>query len=168
MANVGISTLTSTDIHDVTTDKHGTLGQIAMTSDGRKYRYAKNGATALAAGVGIKKGTVADVTGTTKAAYKPADRLVDAGATVSAANAPKYEDGIAEINKAKYLVGGVSTSGVVSLVEALDAPVAKGAAVKVSANQFSDVVVVANANEAIATTEVAVPANAYFWALVSQ
>ena len=50
MANIGIQTLTANDIHDVTTEKNGILGQTAITADGRKYRYAKNGATALAAG----------------------------------------------------------------------------------------------------------------------
>lgn len=163
MANVGISTLTSTDVHEVTTDKRGTLGQIAMTSDGRKYRYAKNGGTPLVAGAGIKKSATVDASGTTQAAYKPADRMIATGASVS--SPAKYEDAIVEINKAKYLANGVTASGVVSLTEPLDVAVAKATAVKISANQFCEVAT--GTSDTIGTTEVAVPANAYFWALVS-
>jgi len=74
-------------------------------------------------------------------------------------------EAIALVDKAQYLVDGLTKSGVVSLSDHLDAPFAKGTAVKINQNQFCDVK--AGATKVIGTAEVAVPANAYFWAFVS-
>ena len=164
MAHTSVATLTSTDVHDVTTDKQGTLGQKAQTADGRVYRYAKNGATALAAGAKVKAGATAAVTSTTKEALQVADSLVPTAATVS--DPAAFEDGLFTVSNAKYLAGGVAKDGTVSLVDRLDAPVTKGATTKLEVNKFCDVVVTTN-NDEIGVAEVAVPANAYFWAFVS-
>lgn len=163
MAN--IHTLTSTDIHDVTTEKNGVLGKTAVTADGRKYRYAKNGATALVAGATVTKSTTVDYTSTANAARKVADGIVTTAGTVTAANAPKYEDGTLTIASAKYLAGGVAQDGTISLIDKLDRPVAASTATSLAANQFCGVV--AGASNVIGTAEVAVPANAYFWAFIS-
>ncbi len=163
MANIGIQTLTASDIHDVTTVKNGVLGQIATTKDGRKYRYAKNGATALAAGATVEKSATANVSTTTSRAHKTAEGALAITTAVSAANAPKYEDGVVTVANAKYLVNGVNST-TVSLNDRLDAPVASGATAVLAASQFCGVV--AGSTTVIGTAEIAVPANAYFWAFV--
>lgn len=164
MANIGIQTLTATDIHEVTTEKNGVLGQIATTADGRKYRYAKNGGTALAAGATVEKSATAAVATTASRAHKTAEGVLNIATAVSAANAPKYEDGIVTVANAKYLVNGVNGQ-VVSLKDRLDKPVASGATASLAANQYAGVV--AGSTTVIGTAEVAVPANAYFWAFIS-
>lgn len=166
MANIGIQTLTASDIHDVTTVKQGVLGSIATTADGRKYRYAKNGAVALAAGAEVEKSATTAYTSTTSGACKVADGVVPTAGTVSGANAPKYEDGILTIASAKYLATGVAQDGTISLTEKLDRAVASGVATSLAASQYCGVVV-KSAGAAIGVAEVAVPANAYFWAFVS-
>ena len=163
MAHTSVATLTSTDVHDVTTDKQGTLGQMAQTADGRVYRYAKNGATALVSGAKVKTGATIAVALTTKEALQVADSLVPTVETVPDPDA--FEDGLFTVNRAKYLAGGVTKDGTVSLVDKLDAPVAKGATTKLEANKFCGVVVTTGKDE-IGVAEVAVPANAYFWAFV--
>ena len=165
MANIGIQTLTASDIHDVTTVKQGVLGSFATTADGRKYRYAKNGAVALAAGATVIAPTQAAYASTTSAARKVADGVVPTAGTVSASNAPKYEDGVLTIDSAKYLATGVAQDGTISLTDKLDRAVASGATISLAVNQFAGVT--ASATNPIATAEVAVPANAYFWAFVT-
>lgn len=163
MANVGIQTLSATDIHDVTTDKQGTLGRTAMTEDGRRYRYAKNGAVALTAGATVIAPATTAYASTAKYAYRPNAHQVETAGTV--ATPANYEDGILTINGAGYLASGVTSGGVIGLVDGLDANVASGATTSLAANQFCGVT--ASATNPIGTAEVAVPAGAYFWARVS-
>lgn len=157
--------LNANDIHDVTTEKNGVLGVIGRTADGRTYRYAKNGATALAAGVAIEKSATTAATSTAAAAVVPGAVTVRTVGTVSAANAPKYEDGILTVASAQYLVNGV-TNDTISLQDGVDVAIASGAATSLAANQYCGVVV-KGAGTQIGTTETAVPANSYFWAFVS-
>lgn len=164
MANVG-QVLTASDIHDVTTVKQGVLGQKAYTADGRVYRYAKNGATALSAGAEIEKSATTAATSTTSEKVPVAARKVTVVAAVSASNAPKYEDGILTVASAKYLAEGV-TDKVISLKDGVDVAIANGVATSLAANQYCGVVV-KSAGASLGFTEVAVPANAYFWAYVS-
>lgn len=164
MANVS-QTLTATDVHDVTTVKQGVLGQEAHTADGRKYRYAKNGGTALTAGSAIEKSATAAATSTIDGDVPVAGGKVVVDDAVSAANAPKYEDGILTVASAKYLVEGVAGK-TISLAEKASVKMADGAATSLAANQYCGVVVKGTGTE-IGTAEVAVPANAYFWAFVS-
>lgn len=156
-------TLTATQLHEVTTDKQGVLGQIARTADGRIYRYAKNGGTALAAGATVEAGAAPAHSSTIKDGTKVGDGMLTLAAGPS--NPDVYEDGIALVDKAQYLVDGLTKSGVVSLSDHLDAPFAKDTTVKINQNQFCGVKV--GNTKVIGTAEVAVPANAYFWAFVS-
>ena len=165
MALAGFKQLNASDMHDVTTEKQGVLGAVARTADGRLYRYAKNGATALSAGVAIEKSATTAATSTAAAAVVPGAVTVRTAGTVSAANAPKYEDGILTVANAQYLVNGV-TNDTISLQDGVDVAIASGAATSLAANQYCGVVV-KGAGAQIGTTETAVPANSYFWAFVS-
>lgn len=164
MANVR-NVLSASDIHEVTTVKQGVLGQVAETADGRKYRYAKNGAVALAAGAEVEKSATAAATSTTDGKVPVAGANVVVDDAVSAANAPKYEDGILTVASARYLVQGV-TSKTISLHDKVGVAIADGVATSLAANQYCGVVAKA-LGTGIGFAEVAVPANAYFWAYVS-
>lgn len=163
--NIGILTLTASDIHDVTSVKQHVLGSPALTRDGRRYRYAKNGAVALAAGATFIAPTQAAYASTAKGAHKVAASQIATNGTVSGANAPKYEDGILTVDGAKYLANGVALDGTIALEDRLDRPVANTTATSLAVNQFCGVT--ASASSPIGTAEVAVPANAYFWAYIS-
>ena len=103
MALAGFKQINASDIHDVTTEKQGVLGAYARTADGRVYRYAKNGAVALTAGATVTKSATAAYTSTASGVVKPGSVIVPTAGTVSAANAPLYEDGILTVAGAQYL-----------------------------------------------------------------
>lgn len=157
--------LTACDVHEVTNVKQAVLGTIAHTADGRKYRYAKNGGAQLAAGATVEAATQTAYASTASKKLAIGDALVPTAGTVTAANAPKYEDGTLTINNAKYLASGVTQNGVISLQDAIDVPAASGATTSLAINPYCGVV--AGSTKVIGTAEVVVPANAYFWAFVS-
>lgn len=165
MAHTGPLTLTGTDVHEVTTDKQHVLGAKAETRDGRTYRYAKNGAVALAAGATVIAPTQAAYASTAAGAFKVAATVIRTAGTVTAQNAPKYEDGLLTVKSAKHLVTGVEKDGTISLQDKLSVSLANGDATSLAVNQFAGVT--ASETNPIATAEVAVPANAYFWAFTS-
>lgn len=164
MAFTSIKQIRATDVHDVTTEKTGVLGSIAYTADGRQYRYAKNGATTLAAGADVETSATAAATSTAATAVVPGATRVVTAATVSAANAPKYEDGILTVASAKYLTSGVA-GDTISLKDGIDVAIAKSTATSLAANPYCGVVVKSSGTK-IGATETAVPANAYFWLAV--
>ena len=165
MALSGPLVLEAQDLHEVTTAKGHVLGAVAVTKDGRQYRYAKNGAVALVAGDTVIAPTQAAYTSTAKGAQPVATQQVQTNGTVSGANAPKYEDGILTVGGAKYLASGVALDGTIALIDRLDRPVANTTATSLAVNRFCGVT--ASATNPIATAETAVPANAYFWAYVA-
>lgn len=160
MANVQ-NVLTATDIHDVTTEKNGVLGQTAMTADGRVYRYAKAGG-ALAAGDKVAASATTAKTGTSSAAYNPGAQMVETNITVADADVDKYADSVMTVANAEYLVMGVTKDGKVSLADKLDVAVAKSASVSVAANKFNGLTK-ASTGATIGVVEVAVPSGSYFW-----
>ncbi len=163
--STGRLTLTASEVHEVSTVKQHVLGAVAETRDGRIYRYAKNGAAALAAGASVIAPTQAAYTSTVAGSNKLADTLVRTAGTVSAANAPKYEDGLLTVKGARHLVTGVAQDGTISLQDKLSVPLANGDATSLAVNRFAGVT--ASETNPIAAATVAVPANAYFWAFVS-
>jgi len=165
MANVN-NVLTATDIHDVTTDKQGVIGQYAMTADGRIYRYAKAGA-ALAAGDKLAAPTTASKTGNTEAAYNPGTQVIATAITATDADLPKFEDSVATISGAEYLVNGITKDGTVSLADKLDVAVAKSTSVSVAVNKFNGMTKSASGSY-VGVAEVAVPNGSYFWARVDE
>ena len=160
MANVQ-NVLTATDIHDVTTEKNGVLGQTAMTADGRVYRYAKAGG-ALAAGDKVAASATTAKTGTASAAYNPGAQMVETNITVADADVDKYADSVMTVANAEYLVMGVTKDGKISLADKLDVAVAKSASVSVAANKFNGLTK-ASTGATIGVVEVAVPSGSYFW-----
>lgn len=165
MANVN-NVLTATDIHDVTTDKQGVIGQYAMTADGRIYRYAKAGA-ALAAGDQLAAPTTTAKTGNTKQAYKPGTQVISTAITATDADLPKFEDSVATISGAQYLVNGITKDGSVSLADKIDVAVANATSVSVAVNKFNGMTKAAS-GAYIGVAEVAVPNGSYFWARVEE
>lgn len=165
MAHTGPLTLSATDLHEVTTEKTHVLGATAQTKDGRLYRYAKNGAAALDAGDDIQKSATAAATSTVDGEVPVAGSKVVVDNAVSAANAPKYEDGLLTVAGAQYLVQGVAEK-TISLADKAGVVIADGTATSLAANQYCDVVV-HSAGTVHGTAEVDVPAGAYFWAFVS-
>lgn len=165
MANVN-NVLTATDIHDVTTDKQGVIGQYAMTADGRIYRYAKAGA-ALAAGDQLAAPTTAAKTGNTKQAYKPGTQVISTAITATDADLPKFEDSVATISGAQYLVNGITKDGSVSLADKIDVAVANATSVSVAVNKFNGMTK-ASSGAYIGVAEVTVPNGSYFWARVEE
>lgn len=159
------NTIHASDVHDVTTDKQAVLGTTARTADGRLYRYAKNGAIALAAGATVVGSKQTAYASTASRKLTVGDIYVPTAGTVTAANAPQFEDGILTINHAKYLATGVVQDGTISLQDQIDVPAASGATTSLAANPYCGVT--AGTQSPIGTAEVAVPANAYFWAFVS-
>lgn len=160
MANVQ-NVLTATDIHDVTTEKNGVLGQTAMTADGRVYRYAKAGG-ALAAGDKVAASATTAKTGTASAAYNPGAQMVETNITVADADVDKYADSVMTVANAEYLVMGVTKDGKISLADKLDVAVTKSASVSVAANKFNGLTK-ASTGATIGVVEVAVPSGSYFW-----
>lgn len=159
------NTIHASDVHDVTTDKQAVLGTTARTADGRLYRYAKNGATALAAGATVVGSKQAAYSSTSSNKLTVGDIYVPTAGIVTASDAPKFEDGILTVNHAKYLATGVVQDGTISLQDQIDVPAAKGVTTSLAPNPYCGVT--AGAQSPIGTAEVAVPANAYFWAFVS-
>lgn len=165
MALAGPLVLEAQDLHEVTTSKQHVLGASAHTHDGRRYRYAKNGAVALTAGATVIAPATAAYTSTAKGNQPVAASQVYTNGTVSGANAPLYEDSVLTVNGAKYLANGVALDGTIALHDRLDRPVSNTTATSLAANQFCGVT--ASATNPIATAETAVPAGAYFWAFIS-
>ncbi len=163
MASIGTTQLTATDVHDVTTEKNGVLGMRAVTADGRVYRYAKNGTTALAAGATVEAPATSEFSTSTRDALQVADSTIHIASSVGSLGAA-YENAVVNINDALYLANGVSGQ-YVSLADRIDRPVADSDPVVITANQYCGVV--AGSGDVIGTAEVAVPAGAYFWAFVS-
>lgn len=165
MALSGPLILEAQDLHDVTTAKGHVLGKSAFTKDGRQYRYAKNGAVALAAGDTVIAPTQAAYTSTAKGNQPVAAQQFQTNGTVTGSNAPKYEDGLLTVAGAKYLASGVALDGTIALVDRLDRSVPNTTATSLAVNRFCGVT--QSATSPIATAETAVPANAYFWAYVA-
>jgi len=159
-------TLTATDLHEVTTEKNGVLGRFAHTADGRQYRYAKNGATALAAGAELQASATTALTSTATADVKPGEAIVPTASTPNAATAALYEDGILTVAGAKYLANGITTGGAISLLDKVDVAIPEDTATSLAVNGYAGVVV-KSAGTSIGFAEVAVPAGAYFWARVA-
>lgn len=163
--NIGVQILTAADIHDVTSVKNHVLGSPALSKDGRRYRYAKNGAVALAAGATVTFPATAAYTSTAKGVQKVSASQFLTNGTVSGGNAPLYEDSILTVAGAKYLANGVALDGTIALEDRLDRQVANTTATSLAANQYCGTL--ASGSNVIGTAEVAVPAGQYFWAFTA-
>lgn len=177
MASVGTRQLTSTDVRDVTTAKQDQLGALGETSDGRKYRYSKAGASALDPGKlcvnADLDSNVTNVLVPVAAAIGATSVSVTAGGTIVA---DAYADGYLTVNDATgegitYLVTGNSGrtgSGTitVSLAEPLQvALVAATSEVTLKKNNWDSVVISATdqADQPVGFPNVTIAAGSYGW-----
>lgn len=152
--------LTATQLHEVTEEKQGTLGQVAVTRDGRAYVYAKAGATALVAGAAVKaNGTAPTVT--LAAAPKVGDRYLKFATALSEANAKLLEDAVINLAGAQFLATASDKAGV-SLIDAIDINTDSTSATA-TLNAYRDVVARGESGTIIGYPEVAVPAGFYCW-----
>jgi len=86
------------DVSETSPAKREAIGALRITADGRKFRYAKAGSTALASGsMGLAPAGVANHLNLTATAASVGDRVlsVTVGATAVAENA--YEDGFLQV-----------------------------------------------------------------------
>lgn len=165
------------DFDAISSTKQQRVGQYAETVDGRGYRYALNGAVALAPGKLCVAATIdANVTNVTvaaTAAIGATSVVIDAGAAVVA---NKYDDGYLTINDATgegntYAVASHSVLGAAGeLTVNLEDPLRVGVTVDVSEatlsqNPFSGVVisVADQADMPVGVPNVAVTASYYGW-----
>lgn len=165
------------DFRDISSTKQLRLGQKAETVDGRVYRYALNGAVALAPGkICVAAAHVANHVNqaVNEAAAVGADRVkVTLGAT--AATADQYADGYLAINDAagegiNYLVQGhpaigSAGSGYISLDDNIKVALTTSSEYSLIANPWSAVIVAPNAvaHRAVGVPNVAVTAAYYGW-----
>lgn len=165
------------DFRDISSTKQLRLGQKAETVDGRVYRYALNGAVALAPGkICVAAAHVANHVNqaVSEAAAVGADRVkVTLGAT--SATADQYADGYLTINDAagegiNYLVQGhpaigSAGSGYISLDDNIKVALTTSSEYSLIANPWSAVIVAPNAiaHRAVGVPNVAVTAAYYGW-----
>jgi hypothetical protein len=87
-------------IFDISSTQKEALGTLRITPDGRKFRYAKAGATALSAGyMGVAvAGTALHINRSVAAAAAIGDKSVIVTVGASAVTADQYKDGFLQIN----------------------------------------------------------------------
>ena len=164
-------------ILETSTTQKEALGTLRILDDGRKFRYAKNGATPLVGGVICQAlGTVANhnrIAVATTTAGKSAV-TVTLGATAATENL--YAGGYLQVTAgangigmqykiASHPAADASATLTVQLDEPLVYALTNGThTVRLVHNQFTGLVVAtAVAQPAVGVTPCPVPANAYFW-----
>lgn len=173
----GIRSLTSTDIRTTTTTKTEMIGAVGVTSNGRRYRYAKAGASNLVAGNLLVN---ADLD--TNVTNKTVATTVAAGATQVVVNvsgavtADAYADGYLTINDATgegityQVTGNTAASGSGTIIVNLAEPLQVGLTTSTSEytlvkSPWDSVVISATdqADMAVGVSNTAVTAGSYFW-----
>ena len=165
------------DVRQTSTTKAQELGTLAMASGGRKYRYAKAGATALDAGkLTVAADVVAnhvDIAAAVAAAIGDTSVSVTLGATAATAN--QYADGYLVVNDAAgegtaYRIkghGAHAGSGtlVVNLFDPIAVALTTSSVVSLQKNTFDAVVISATdqADLPAGVPNVPVAIGAYFW-----
>lgn len=178
MSNVS-QVLSTTNLTEVTSDKQATLGTRGATKDGRRFVYAKAGATTLAPGKLVvaadADANVVNKAVTADSSIGSKTVKITAGGAV-AENA--YADGILQVNDAtgegtSYRITGntAGTSGnsyavVVTLDDAIEVALAKTVSEVSLYKADSDGVVISatdQADLAVGVPLVSIPANNYGW-----
>lgn len=178
MSNIS-QALSAADITEVTSEKLHTLGKVGMTADGRKFKYAKAGATLLAAGkLAVAADADANVVNkavTAAAAIGSKEVKFTAGGAVSA---DAYADGMLQVNDATgegytyRIVGntagtaGNSYAVVVRLAEPIQAAlVATTSEISLYKNDFDGLVISAvdQADLPVGVPVVPIAAGSYGW-----
>lgn len=171
----GIRTLTSSDIRTTASTQLDTLGAVGATADGRVFRYAKAGASNLAAGKLLVNADLdSNVTNQTVAAAAAIGATSVTMNVGGAVTADAYKDGYLTVNDATgegitYAVDG-NTSGSSTVVVTLKEPlqvalVASTSEVTLKKNTWDSVVISATdqADQPVGVSNTAVTAAYYFW-----
>lgn len=178
MSNIS-QVLSASDITEVTSDKLHALGTVGQTVDGRKFRYAKAGATLLAAGklavAADADANVVNVAVTAAAAIGSKEVKLTAGGAIAA---DAYADGFLQVNDATgeghtYRVVGntAGTAGnsyavIVKLAQPIQvALVASTSEVSLYKNELDGLVISATdqADLPVGVPVVAIAASSYGW-----
>ena len=186
MAYEGIKTqMFRQTITQTSTEQKEALGTLRILDDGRKFRYCKNGADALRAGVVVMPlALVANHTAEDlAAAVKVGDKKITITLGDTAVDANVYAGGYVQFHNTAVDGGGdghqykIATHPAAiaqaSLTLQLDEPivhntVAAGTTLSLVHNRFKDVAVTDGVEAAVSGVTVCqVAANAYFWAQVS-
>lgn len=170
-------TLFSQGIHEISATRKERVGCLRVLEDGRKFRYAKNGALALVAGAPTEAAAAVafhvNLAVAAAAAVGSLSVTVTLGGTAATEN--QYKDGYLQINDAdgeghQYRIAGhpaqATTTGdlVVSLKDPIKVALTTSSKASLIYNMFSGVVV--STGTAVAPTgipPVAVTAAYYFW-----
>lgn len=181
MSFTGSLQLSQQELNVTSTTKLHKLGSVGVTADGRKYRYALNGAVALTAGKTVnaiaKVANHTTQTVNTAAAVGATQVLVTVGAT--AMTQDQYIDGYlvakdaAGLGTAYRIAGNSSISAAggsvtVSLQEPIVTALTTSSIVSFVLNPWSGVLVApaAAAEVVVGVPQLAVAASTYFWAQV--
>ncbi len=173
----GFAQLSSQELRVTSSTKLHTLGTIGVTADGRQYRYARAGASALDPGkLTVNADPDTDVVNKTVArtyVVGATEVIIDAAGAVTADFAA---DGSLTINDATgegisyAVVGNSSTSGAAECTVYLKEPLSAALTIDVSeaslyANPFSGTVISATdqADMAVGVPNVSVAASYYYW-----
>jgi hypothetical protein len=181
MSFTGTLQLSPQEVNATNVNKLARLGSVGQTADGRKYRYAQNGAVALSAGKTVN--AIAKVanhtTQTVQAAAAAGSYSVSVTVGATAMTTEQYTDGYLVVKDvagfgSAYRIAShttVSASGgvvTVSLQEPLVTALTTSSIVSFVASPWSAVVVApaAAAEVVVGVPQLAVPASAYFWTQV--
>ncbi len=174
----GFTQITPSDIRKTSTNKNGVLlGTLAVTRDGKVYRWARAGSASIATGLlTVNSDAVANAVNRTVAATAAVNAttvLVNVGGAIAA---DFFADGYLTVSDAtgegiSYLIAGnTSTAGAGVMNVSLAEPLATGLTVSVSEVSLlkneNDAVVVSAIDQldlAVGVTNTAVAAGAYFW-----
>jgi hypothetical protein len=165
------------DFRDISSTRQLPLGTRGETRDGRKYRYALAGATALDPGkLAVNADLVSNHTNiVVAAAVSVGATKVTATLGATAATANQYQDGYLVVNDAagegiNYLINGhaaVLSAGVitVNLVDQVEVALTTSSEVTLKANPYSGIVVSATdqADQPVGVPNVTITAAYYGW-----
>lgn len=165
------------DVHEESQYARGKLGEKIRTADGRIYRYAKNGGTALAPG---KLTVAADIVANhANIAVAAAAGVGDTSVTVTlgatATTAGQYDEGFMVVNDADgegiaYKIrstpaADASGSCTIELEDPIKVALTTSSEVTLHYNKYDNVVISAadQADAPVGVPNIAVTANYYFW-----
>lgn len=177
MSFAGSRELSEQDIRSTSATKNVEFGAVGVTSDGRVYRYAQAGATALDPGkLAVNADLVANHTNiaVAEAAAVGAKRVkVTLGAT--AATADQYQEGYLTVNDAtgegiQYKIAsnpaiGSAQAGYIELDEPIRVALTTSSEVTLKPNTYAGIVISATdqADQPVGVPNVTIPASNYGW-----
>lgn len=172
----GYRTLTASDLRDTSTTQDTELGALGLTGDGRRFRYGKAGAGALAAGkLAVAEAIVSNHTNIAVAANAAiGDTRVQVTLGATATTQGLYDEGYLTVNAGtgagiSYKISGTPVigsagTGYIYLEEPLKVALTSASSkVSLHKSPFKDVVHSTTASLAVGVPTVAIAAASYGW-----